>query len=221
MLGNLSLSYIKLGDYTSALEFVNKALEIIESHLSITSLNINTNYSSKESKTYVIKLLYRKAEIFSKISRKEEAYSILSEILGIDSENKEVKNLLQTIEEEKNLTDLQKIKESAAEYLKNNDVLNALSLYNEALKKVSQKNIEGVIDYLAILLNKALCHLKLEQFDDIINIGIRGLKLIKSLKNSIIAFESKKLTKDQKVKLTNFELRFLIRRSNAYLRQNQ
>lgn len=208
-------------DYPQALNFLEKCLEIIESHFSLTYLNANANQSSSEAIPHIVKLLNRKAEILRKLAKKDEALLILNKILRIDQENPESKAMLQTLEEEKALLEVKALKDSASESLKKEEFLSALSFYNEALKKVNQKNMEGVLEYLAILLNKALCHLKLEQFDDIINIGIRGLKLIKSLKNSILAFESKKLSKDQKNKLTSFELRFLIRRSNAYLKQNQ
>ena len=125
------------------------------------------------------------------------------------------------IEEIKSMKEAQKLKAEAAESVKNEDFLTALNIYNDALKKITQKNVEGVLEYLAVLLNKSICHLKLEQYDDIINIGIRGLKLIKSMKNRVLAFENNKMTKEQKIKLNNFEIRFLIRRSNAYLKQNQ
>lgn len=221
VLGNISLCYLRIEDYHQALNFLEKSLEIIESHISLTYLNSSANQSSSEAIPHLIKLLNRKAEILIKLEKKNEALLVLNKILQIDHENSEAKGMLRALEEEKALLEVQTLKESASESLKKEEFLNALSFYNEALKKVNQKNMDGVLEYLAILLNKALCHLKLEQFDDIINIGIRGLKLIKSLKNSILGFESKKLSKEQKNKLISFELRFLIRRSNAYLKQNQ
>ena len=61
--------------------------------------------------------------------------------------------------------------------------------------------------------------MKLEELDDIISTCLRGIKIIKSFRNRVLSFE--KTTKDAKEKLTNFELRFLTRRGNAYLKQGQ
>jgi dyslexia susceptibility 1 candidate gene 1 protein len=51
--------------------------------------------------------------------------------------------------------------------------------------------------------------------DDIISSCLRGIKIIKNFRNKVISFE--KSSKDSKEKLINFEVRFLIRRGNAYL----
>ncbi len=53
--------------------------------------------------------------------------------------------------------------------------------------------------------------------DDIISSCLRGIKIIKNFRNKVISFE--KSSKDSKEKLINFEVRFLIRRGNAYLNQ--
>jgi len=41
------------------------------------------------------------------------------------------------------------------------------------------------------------------------------------MKNKVISFEKHRLTPEEKEKLKNFELRFLVRRANAYLKINQ
>ena len=61
--------------------------------------------------------------------------------------------------------------------------------------------------------------MKNEEYDDIISSCVRGIKIIKNFKNRVISFE--KTTKDSKDKLNNFEVRFLVRRGNAYLKQGQ
>ena len=84
--------------------------------------------------------------------------------------------------ENQRLEDIMKLKAEAVDLMKNEEFPRALLIYNEILKKINQKTIEGVVEHLAVLLNKSICHLRLEQYDDIINLGIRGLKLIKSMK---------------------------------------
>jgi len=200
---------------------LNQALNLINTCIPLNQINVNTKQSSQEVKPYIIKLLLRKVEIQRKLNKTEEISEIINEILRLDANNKEAQVFFKEIEEIKSIKEAQKLKAEASEYVKKEDFLTALNIYNECLKKINEKNIEGVIEYLAILLNKSLCHLKLNQWDDIINLGIRGLKLIKSMKSRVVAFENSKLTKEHRTKLTNFEIRFLIRRSNAFLKQNQ
>ncbi len=200
---------------------MNQALNLINTCIPLNQINVNTKQSSQEVKPYIIKLLLRKVEIQRKLNKTEEISEIINEILRLDANNKEAQVFFKEIEEIKSIKEAQKLKAEASEYVKKEDFLTALNIYNECLKKINEKNIEGVIEYLAILLNKSLCHLKLNQWDDIINLGIRGLKLIKSMKSRVVAFENSKLTKEHRTKLTNFEIRFLIRRSNAFLKQNQ
>lgn len=97
------------------------------------------------------------------------------------------------------------------------------------MKKIPHTDI---ITYLSILLNKCTCHLFLEEFEDISSLCIRGLNLISNYKNRIIGFGDVSLTKgemnekhfykfliiilEMKEKLVEFQVRFLIRRGNAY-----
>jgi len=41
------------------------------------------------------------------------------------------------------------------------------------------------------------------------------------MKNKVISFEKHRLTPEEKDQLRNYELRFLVRRANAYLKINQ
>jgi dyslexia susceptibility 1 candidate gene 1 protein len=118
------------------------------------------------------------------------------------------------------------MKIQAAEHIKNNELPQvqlylekALEIYKQCLKKITLTHLEDVIAYCSILLNKSICHLKNEEYDDIISSCVRGIKIIKNFKNRVISFE--KTTKDSKDKLNNFEVRFLVRRGNAYLKQGQ
>jgi dyslexia susceptibility 1 candidate gene 1 protein len=55
-----------------------------------------------------------------------------------------------------------------------------------------------------------------------VSAALRGLKIIRSFKNRVIAWgDGLKLSKEERQKLKDFEVRFLIRRSNAYLQQAQ
>lgn len=203
-----------------SLTYLEKSLSLISSLVPLNNLSLQIHQSSTEIKPYIVKLLYRKAELFNKINRKSELQPILQEILRLDPLNKQALALETEFMENQRLEDIMKLKAEAVDLMKNEEFPRALLIYNEILKKINQKTIEGVVEHLAVLLNKSICHLRLEQYDDIINLGIRGLKLIKSMKIGL-GVENKKISKEMRSKLLGFEVRFLMRRSNAYLKQNQ
>ena len=84
------------------------------------------------------------------------------------------------------------------------------------MKKVNLVGFDDILLYCSLLLNKSVCHLKLDELDDIISSCMRGIKIIKNFRNRVISFQ--KINKDSKQKLMNFEIRFLTRRGNAYLK---
>ena len=49
-------------------------------------------------------------------------------------------------------------------------------------------NSDDIILYCSILLNKSVCHLKNEEYDDIISACLRGIKIIKNFRNRVISF---------------------------------
>ena len=220
VLGNISLIYQKLQNFPESLAFIERALKIITNLVPLNTINLQIHQSSAEIKPYLVKLLGRKAQILQKIEKKEEMEPILKEILRLDPNNKEALAMESEIFERKNLEEIVKLKAEAMEFVKSEEFSKALVIYNEILKKINQKSIEGVVEHLAVLLNKCICHLKLEQYDDIINLGIRGLRLIKAMKTGL-GVENKKISKEMREKIVGFEVRFLMRRSNAYLKQNQ
>ena len=220
MFGNISLIHQKLQNSIESLSYLDKSLKIITNLVPLNTINLQIHQSSSEIKPYLTKLLNRKAQILHKLEKKEELLPILKEILRLDPLNKEALFMEAELMEKKNLEEIVKLKGEAVESVKGEEFSKALVIYNDILKKINQKSIEGVIEHLAILLNKCICHLKLEQYDDIINLGIRGIKLIKAIKTGF-GLENKKIPKEMREKIIGFEVRFLMRRSNAYLKQNQ
>lgn len=63
-----------------------------------------------------------------------------------------------------------------------------MEIYQECLKKISLTNSDDIILYCSILLNKSVCHLKNEEYDDIISACLRGIKIIKNFRNRVISF---------------------------------
>ena len=94
----------------------------------------------------------------------------------------------------------------------------ALDRYNECLKLLDASE---VLEYLAILQNRCVCYLKLQQWDDIVSTAIRSLKIIHSQQHRLMSFDNSKIDREQKEKLKEYEVRILVRRANAYLNLGQ
>ena len=93
---------------------------------------------------------------------------------------------------------MKKSLEEANELLRNGKINEALDQYADLLKKV---NPNEHFDHLSILLNKITCHMHLEQLEDVISIAIRGLKIIRNIKNRAVGFAKISLNKGKKEKL--------------------
>ena len=74
------------------------------------------------------------------------------------------------------------MKAEAAVSIKEGKVKEGLEIYNECLKKIDS---DDTLEFLAILLNKCACFLRLERYQDIISTCLRGLKIIRTFKNRI------------------------------------
>jgi len=144
----------------------------------------------------------------------EAAQKSIRQAQQIDEENKETRQLSLQIQKQINFSQVTKLKLEAAQLMKEQQPSNALELYKECLKLLDQ---EDVLEYLAVLLNTCACYLALKQFEDIISNCLRGLKIIRGHKNKILTSEFSKMTKEQKDTINSFEVRFLIRRANAYI----
>lgn len=159
----------------------------------------------------------RKARALKQLKRSVECREVLTEVQRLDGNNKELKQLTDSLDEEDNRRQVDQGKEKAGELLKSGQVQEALIIYQDLLKKVSLTGFDDILLYCSLLLNKSVGHLRMEEYDDIISLCIRGVKIIKNFRNRVLSFE--KITKDSKEKLMNFEVRFLTRRGNAYLKQ--
>ena len=68
----------------------------------------------------------------------------------------------------------------------------ALQIYTKCLKML--ENSENTSEYLTILQNQCICYERLKQFDSIISVCLRIIKMVTNLKNRIVEFGEKKKT---------------------------
>lgn len=234
--GNIALVYLKLHKFDEALEYCDKQIGKIKKFIRFSNFNPQLPQSSSESKRILVKVYLRKATALKQLNKDQESLETVKEALLYDENNKEGKDLLKELETKANDLQVKKSLEAANELLRNGKINEALDQYADLLKKV---NPNEHFDHLSILLNKITCHMHLEQLEDVISIAIRGLKIIRNIKNRAVGFAKISLNKGKKEKLKNsslftffskkeqseklnsFEVRFLVRRGNAYLKQSQ
>ncbi|EAR87721.1 tetratricopeptide repeat protein (macronuclear) [Tetrahymena thermophila SB210] len=216
-MGNISLTYLKMGKNQECVEFCNKSIEKVQKFTRFASFNPINKQSVQDSNNFLIKLYIRKAKAQQQLKLLKESFDTIKQAIQINDKNSEAKEIYKEIEKSFAIEEVNHLKAQAAAFMKENKVSEALEIYNECLKKIDSTE---TIEYLAILLNRCACFLKLEKYEDIITNCLRGLKIIRSYKNRVISWTNQKLTKEEKDKLISFESRFLVRRANAYLKQN-
>jgi dyslexia susceptibility 1 candidate gene 1 protein len=210
-LSNLSLICFNLKEYEKAIEYCQKTLDILVKYkpqLFVKSYEFNPNV---ELKQFTIKVLLRKACSQENLGKVRDAIVEAEKAVLLDENHAEAKLVKQRIQDKITVEEVEITKKTADQLIKEKKFKEALEIYNECLKKIP---VSDILTYLAISLNKTVCHLALNQFDDVISVSIRGLNLITSHKNKVISFG--KQNKDINDKIQDFEIRFLVRRGNAY-----
>ncbi|KAL4480776.1 hypothetical protein ABPG72_001645 [Tetrahymena utriculariae] len=216
-MGNISLTYLKMGKNQECVEFCNKSIEKVQKFTRFASFNPINKQSVQDSNNFLIKLYIRKAKAQQQLKQIKESFETIKQAVQINDKNTEAKEIYKEIEKSFVIEEVNQLKAQAANFMKENKISEALEIYNECMKKIDSTE---TIEYLAILLNRCACFLKLEKYEDIITNCLRGLKIIRSYKNRVISWTNQKLTKEEKDKLISFESRFLVRRANAYMKQN-
>ncbi|CAD8163326.1 unnamed protein product [Paramecium pentaurelia] len=217
-LSNIGLAYMKLNQTDKALESIEKAIQKVKPFLQYVNLNPNIGrQSSFAGNEFLLKNLMKKSNCLFELNQEQDALNSVKQALIIDETNAEARSIMNKIQDKLIKQDVLKLKEIATERLKQQQYSDSLELYNQCLKKLSPQ--EDLMDFLAVLLNRCICCFFLNQFDEIVGSCTRGIKIIQIQQNKILSFE--KITKEQKDKLQDFLVRFYVRRSNAYVKQNQ
>ena len=219
ILSNLALCELKLEKFERAVEIGSKAIEIIEEKMARNFAQTDKSKHSSYFKGLLIKNLYRRAQAQIKRNKVVEAEADLRTILILDEKNEEARNLRKHLAQQRDESEAAENKLEGDKALKENKHSEALEKYRISLSKTEAA--DKPIEYLSVLLNMTVCHSFLDQNDDIISDCIKGLRIISKFTKSIIKLEKEKLTKEQKEKMSQLELRFYIRKGNAFLKKGQ
>jgi len=173
---------------------------------------------SNELKNYAIKVVSRKVCCLESLQNNKEAMKEIEKALILDENHAEAKQIKQRIQDKITGQEVEATKKAADQLIKEKKFAEALEIYGDCLKKIPSSDI---LTFLAILLNKSVCHLALNQFEEIVSVAIRGLNLISNHRNKVISFGLKQQNKDLNEKFNEYEVRFLVRRGNAYAQTNK
>jgi tetratricopeptide (TPR) repeat protein len=112
-----------------------------------------------------------------------------------------------------------KLKKNGDEAVQSEKPSEALGFYKQCLEKLTVS--ENLMEYLSVLLNMTVCQGRLEQTDEVISTCMKGLRVTSKHSKSTIMLEGDKLSSQDLEKLLQIELRFQIRKGNAFLKNGQ
>jgi tetratricopeptide (TPR) repeat protein len=219
ILSNISLCELKMDNFT---ECINYSTEVITLILKYLNKNLSQPDRSKQNEYYkniLIKSYYRRAQSYFKQEQVKECEADLREILLIDERNDEARAMKKTIEQGRSLQEALQAKTLGDSSLKEGSHAVALEHYSTALSKFDPA--EKPIEYISVLLNMTVCHTALEQIDEVISDCIKGLRVISKHSKAVIKLEKTRLTKEELEKMKQIELRFYMRKGNAFLKKGQ
>jgi len=212
---NLSLAYLKLKDYERTVSHCDEVLNLLKNFKSTSQVDISQGRSWYEFRTFVVKVLLRRSSALENLEKYTEALKDVDQALLFQNENAEAKKAQHKLRSLLNRKEIESIKEEANGLLKEKKIDEALEKYDLCLKKLQPTDL---VPYLGILLNKCTCFLFLSKFEEIVSISLRGLNLISNHKQKVISFADVSERKELNEKLKDYEIRFLVRRGNAYLK---
>jgi tetratricopeptide (TPR) repeat protein len=219
LLSNLSLCELKLDNSESCVKLCSQAIDLIQKKLSRHFAQYEKSKHNEYYRAILVKSYYRKAQSFFKSGLTKECEENLREILLIDEKNEEARSLKRDIEKRRNFDEAQSAKTNADGLLKDGNNQEALEEYKVALTKYDQ--MEQPVEYASVLLNMTICHTALDQVDEVISDCIKGLRVTAKQSRAVIKFEKTRLTLEEQNKLTQLELRFYMRKGNAFLKKGQ
>lgn len=219
ILSNMSLCALKQDNFDDCIKYSTLVIERVTQNLGKNLAQFDRTKQNEYYKNILIKSFYRRAQSYLKLSRNAECEADLREILLIDERNEEARAMKKSMELARALEEAQSLKTKADEYLKEGSHSVALEHYRGALAKFDPS--EKPIEYISVLLNMTICHGALDQVDEIISDCIKGLRVISKHSKAVIKLEKTRLTKDEQDKMKQIELRFYIRKGNAFLKKGQ
>lgn len=219
ILSNMSLCALKQDSFMECIKYSTEVIELVNKHLNKNLAQFDRTKQNDYFKNLLIKSFYRRAQSYFRLNQIAESEADLREILLIDERNEEARIMKKSIQMNRNLEEAQEAKGKADILLKEGSHSLALDHYRTAISKFDPT--EKPIDYISVLLNMTICHGALDQVDEVISDCIKGLRIISKNCKAVIKLEKNRLTKDEQDKMKQIELRFFMRKGNAFLKKGQ
>jgi len=201
---NMSLAYLKLGQYEQCIECVEHALRIIRNFQKDT-------YELEPDHRLEVKLLLRRGKSYEALKKYKEAKSDLDFCVMYEPSNSEAGGLLKIVEQNLNKEILKEAKEAGQKLQIEKKFAEALEKYEECLK-VTKREIS--LDNISIYINKIACLLSLGKHEKAIQDSDVVIRMIQKYKNKFVSNDTQ--DKSEKERLAQMEIRLYMRRANAY-----
>jgi tetratricopeptide (TPR) repeat protein len=219
IMSNLSLCALKQDNFKDCIKYSTEVIDQISAQLGKNLSQFDRTKHNEYYKNLLIKSYYRRAQSYLKLDKVPECEADLREILLIDERNEEARSMRRSIQQSRSLQEAQEAKSVADGFLKEGSHSVALEHYRTALAKFDPT--DKPIEYITVLLNMTVCHGALDQIDEVVSDCIKGLRVVSKHSKAVIKFEKSRLTKDEQEKMKQIELRFYMRKGNAFLKKGQ
>jgi len=203
---NMSLAYLKMGNYEQCIECCNNALKIIRGFQKDT-------YSFESEHKLEVKLLLRRARSFDALKKYAEAKNDLDFCVMYEPQNADAASLLKNVQTNLNQILVKEAKEAGQNLQKEGKFAEALEKYEECLKITKR---ETTLENISIYANKLSCLLQLGKHEKAIQDSETALRMLQVYKNKLISGANSENEKQEKEKVKQIEIRLFMRRSNAF-----
>ena len=219
LFSNLSLCQFKLEKYQACVESCSEAIRIVESRVGRNLAQADKSKQNEYYKGILIKIYYRRSQCLIQLENQADAEKDLRSILLLDERNQEARTLKKSIEQKRQYEQAISEKTSGDSALKEGKHSKALEHYRQATAMLDPN--EKPLEYLSTLLNMTVCHTAIDQTDEIISDCIKGLRVAAKFNKAVIKLEKSRFTREEQEKLNQLELRFYMRKGNAFLKKGQ
>ena len=210
---------MKLGQFDEAITSCSVVIDLIQGKL---SRNLSQTAAAKHAthfKNLLIKLLLRRAHCLEAVQRQLDAETDLRSILLLDERNEEARTFRKRLASKREFDEAVLAKQAGDQALREANHSEALNKYRSALTTFDAS--KHIFEYLAVLLNMSVCHTAMSMTEEVLTDCIKGLRVLEKVNNSVIKLTKDTWTPEERTKLSQMELRFYMRRANAFLQKGQ
>jgi tetratricopeptide (TPR) repeat protein len=189
-------------DYKECIVNSTQALDRIE--------NFHDDTSSFQSNNILaVKILMRRAKCYEMTDEYALAKEDIDRTIMLEPKNEEARNLLKSIQSKLDTKLFTQYRDEANELLKGKKFFEALEMYEKCLK-VTRK--ATTLDNISIYVNKIACLLFLDKLERVNSEANEAIRLIRNFRNRN---EATKMSKEDKERLRQMDLRVAVRKGNA------